>query len=65
MFEVTLETFGRGFTPTRGYQINLHAMGYLVLVRFGMYRESVTLKSDLELALSNKLVETLKRGSYV
>ena len=43
----------------------MHAMGYLLLGRFGMYRESVTLKSDLELALSKKWEETLKRGSYV
>ena len=40
-------------------------MGYLLLGRFGMYRESVTLKSDLELGLSKKWEETLKRGSYV
>ena len=65
MFEVTLEIFGRGFTPTMGYQIDVHAMGYLVLGRFGMYQVSVTLKSDLELTLSNTLIETLKGGSYV
>ena len=40
-------------------------MGYLVLGRFGMYRVSVTPKSNLELALSLKCEETLKRGSYV